>query len=284
MHPAFVSLRQKLPFALRWQPFLRKARPSLEQRRHAAPPVLVYQFGKVGSSSLHDSLAPQWPGVVVHTHSLKERDGESAEMAIARDTLRQRSERVFIITTVREPIGRNISAFFQNFERETGVPENRNQTISIQRLIELFLASFPHDMPLTWFDQHFKDTTGIDIFQYEFPRLGIQIIREGKIDLLLMLSEIPDWLKEIAVKRLLGLDEFRIHSANVSNEKPYAATYRAFLQSFIAPEWYLRKMYGSRFFQHFYAAHNDALAALWTRQFTVQHRPNSELATTHYGR
>lgn len=276
MHPAFVSVRQKLPTAFRWQPsFFKKTRPGIQERRHAAPPVLIYQYGKVGSSSLYDSLEPMWPGVVVHAHSLTERENEPAEIALARDVLREKKERVFIISAVREPIGRNISAFFQNFERETGIPENRSHTVPIHRLISTFLHSFPHELPLTWFDQHLKGPTGIDIFDYEFPKLGIQIIREGNIDLLLMLSEIPDWLKEIAVKRLLNLDDFRIRSANVSTQKPYAGTYRKFLQNFIAPDWYLEKMYGSRLFQHFYSQHQADLTALWTRQFTVQHRCES---------
>jgi hypothetical protein len=92
-----------------------------------------------------------------------------------------------------------------------------------------------------------------------------------------MQSEVPDWLKENAVKQLLGLDQLRLAATNVGGSKRYAKTYHKFLQTFSAPDWYVQKMYGSRFFRHFYSAQQEALTALWTRQLTI---PNSiETAT-----
>jgi hypothetical protein len=251
-----------------WQRIVKNPRRTVEQKRNAAPPVLIFQFGKVGSSSLLDSLTPQWPGLVVHAHTLKERENEPSETTVMREILRQRKEPVFVITTVREPISRNISAFFQNFERETGVNERQCHTVSIERLIEVFLKKFPHDTPLKWFDEHLKSVTGIDVFQHEFPRSGVQFIRQGNVNLLLMLSEIPDWLKEASVKRFLALDDFRLRSSNVGDAKRYAATYRAFLQAFTAPDWYLQRMYNSQFFRHFYSSRQEPLIALWTRQLS----------------
>ena len=268
MYPSFVPNGKK-PFAKSWWQRLSLKRPAtFKQRRHAAPPILIYQFGKVGSSSLLDSLTPQWPGLVIHTHSLKEYENEPEQMTVAREILQRSNERMFIISTVRDPIGRNISAFFQNFERETGVSDKQAHNISVHRLIELFLEKFPHDTPLNWFNDHFKNSTGIDIFDYGFSSLGVQTIRRGNVDLLLMLSELPDWLKETAVKQFLGLDQFRLMTTNVGSNKRYAETYRKFLQTFIAPDWYVQKMYGSRFFRHFYTPHQEALTALWTRQLT----------------
>jgi hypothetical protein len=243
---------------------------SFEERCQAAPPVLVYQFGKVGSSSLLDSLEAQWPGLVVHTHSFKKREGEEAKITFARETLQRADKRVFVISPVRELIGRNVSAFFQNFERETGVSEKLAHTLPMQQLIDVFLEKFPHDMPLNWFDDQLKVMTGIDVFEYKFPPLGVQFIRRGNIDLLLMQSEVPDWLKESAVEQFLGLDEFRIKAANIGERKPYAKTYRDFLHAFRAPDWYVQKMYGSRVFQHFYSEQREALTALWTRRPTIE--------------
>lgn len=266
MFSSFVSNRKEPSATSLWQRVSRNRFATFEKRRHAAPPILIYQFGKVGSSSLLDSLTPQWPGLVIHTHSLKKHENEPEQITAAREALQRSNQRMFIITTVREPIGRNISAFFQNFERETGVSDKQAHSISIDRLIEFFLTRFPHDTPLNWFEDHFKNATGIDIFDYPFPSLGIQTIRHGNIDLLLMQSELPDWLKETAVKRLLGLDQFRITATNVSGNKRYAETYREFLQTFVAPDWYVQKMYGSRLFRHFYSPQQEALTALWTRR------------------
>jgi hypothetical protein len=270
MYSSYVSRGNQPVRKPWWQRFSIKSIPTFEERRHAAPPVLIYQFGKVGSSSILDSLLPQWPGLVIHAHTLQRRDDEPAEITVARDILQRANERIFVITTVREPIARNISAFFQNFERETGISEKQAHTISIQELIAVFLKKYPHNTPLRWFDENFKNFTGIDVFEHDFPKLGIRIIRHQNIDLLLMLSEVPDWLKELAIKQLLSLDQFRLKTTNVGDNKRYAETYRQFLQAFTAPDWYMQQMYGSRFFLHFYAPHEDALKALWTRRLTAE--------------
>jgi hypothetical protein len=261
----YVSDGQKRRTTLWWPRFLRK--PAVKKDL-SAPPVLIFQFGKVGSSSLLDSLAPQWPGLVVHAHTLKKRENEPEHMAVARKFLSEKKDPVFVITLVRDPIGRNISAFFQNFERETGVSERQCHTLPIEHLIEVFLSKFPHDFPLNWFNEHLKEATGIDVFEHEFPKSGVQIIRRGNVNLLVMVSEIPDWMKEAAVKQFLALDEFRLRSANVGSKKRYAATYRQFLQSFVAPNWYVQRMYGSQFFQHFYSPRKEALVAQWTRELS----------------
>jgi hypothetical protein len=270
MFPSSVS--GKGPFVRTlWQRLSKRQSATFEQRRHAAPPVLIYQFGKVGSTSIQDSLLPRWPGLVVHAHTINQRDGEPAQVKAVREVLQRAEERVFIITTVRDPIARNISAFFQNFERETGSCDTEAYRFSVQSLIELFLEKFPHDTPLKWFDNNLKVSTGIDVFEYNFPPVGVQMIRRGNVDLLLMKSEIPDWLKESAIEQVLGLDQFRLKAENVGHQKCYAKTYRDFLHTFVAPDWYVQKMYGSRLFQHFYSAQRETLTALWTRKPTVQH-------------
>jgi hypothetical protein len=250
------------------QRFSERKSATFEQRRHAAPPVLIYQFGKVGSTSIQDSLLTRWPGLVVHAHTIKERDGEPAQVKAVREVLQRAEERIFVITTVRDPIARNISAFFQNFERETGSSDKDAHRFSVQSLIDIFLQKFPHDTPLTWFDNHLKVSTGIDVFEYDFPPVGVQMIRRGNVDLLLMQSEVPDWLKESAIEQVLGLDQFRLKAENVGEKKCYAKTYRDFLRAFVAPDWYVQKMYGSGLFEHFYSAQREALTALWTRQPT----------------
>lgn len=271
MYPSLVSHKKEPSVRSWWQRFKKNRFSTFQTRRHAAAPILIYQFGKVGSSSLLDSLEPQWPGLVIHTHSLKKYDDEPEQMKAAREILQRGDERIYIISTVREPIGRNISAFFHNFERETGMSDKEAHRFSLQRLIDLFLEKFPHDTPLRWFDEHLKISTGIDIFDYDFPQVGVQFIRRNNIDMLLMQSEVPDWLKESAVAQLLGLNQFRLKTTNVGDRKRYAQTYRDFLQTFVAPDWYVQKMYGSRFFQHFYSPQEESLTALWTRRANIKH-------------
>jgi hypothetical protein len=98
---------------------------------------------------------------------------------------------------------------------------------------------------------------------------------------MLLQSEVPDWLKESAVEQFLELEQFRLKAANVGERKPYAKTYRQFLQTFRAPDWYLQKMYGSRVFQHFYSEQEQALTALWTRPANI---PYSNIAIAPFAK
>lgn len=72
----------------------------------AGPDVLVYQMGKVGSTSIVRSLRAAGAGEVVQTHS-----HDLARELIA---ARRPGRTITLITGVREPLARCISAFFQN--------------------------------------------------------------------------------------------------------------------------------------------------------------------------
>ena len=74
---------------------------------------IIYQMGKVGSSSIRASLEKVIPKkCILHTHS-----HEEAEFYI--NKWRQQFSKVVVITGFREPVNRCISAYFQNITNET---------------------------------------------------------------------------------------------------------------------------------------------------------------------
>lgn len=237
----------------------------LRRRLHAAPPLLIYQMGKVGSSSLKVSLTPNWPGLTIQAHNLIHDKDKRRRVSLVYDRVIQKGAPVFIISPVREPIDRNISAFFQKFERDTGVKYSK-ATFPIQELIGIFLRNYHHDTPLTWFDKHLKPLFGIDVYNYGFPANGVQVIQHNNTKLLLMRSELPDSVKQSAVRDFLSMPDFLLASANVGSQKEYGETYRRFRDAFIAPDWYIKQMYESKFFNHFYDnAHKNNCIKKWTR-------------------
>jgi hypothetical protein len=220
----------------------------------SAAPVLIFQMGKVGSTSLNDSLARTWPGLTIQTHNFNqdlERNRQSVRLVYERVV--RKGGPLFIISPVREPIGRNVSAFFQNFERDTGLTL-KESAFSVDELIRMFLANDRQSLPLTWFDTRFKPAFGIDVYNFEFSASGIQIIQQRNVNALLMRCELPDSAKESAVRGFLNLRAFSLSRSNVGSEKPYASAYQRFIEAFRAPEWYLHAMYDSRYFNHFYGA------------------------------
>jgi len=230
----------------------------------AARPLLIYQLGKVGSSSLEQSLDRAWPGFTVHAHSMIPHDGETLELTGMREFVVKKQKPLLVVSLVREPISRNVSAFFENFDRELDKVGDR-QNLSIDRMIEIFLAKYPHDMPLTWFDDHMKPDCGIDVYQHPFPSTGVQVIEQGHVRLLLLRMELDDPIKESAIKDFLGLKEFQIKRFNDAGQKAYVETYRLFREKFIPPDSYIEKMYESRYFKHFYADQKDQFVAKWKR-------------------
>jgi Putative capsular polysaccharide synthesis protein len=255
---------------------LQKIRDAAKLRRQleAAPPVFIFQMGKVGSTSLRDSIGPIWPGLTVHTHNvpLDMRRNKKGLRFLYNRVIR-RGGPLFVISPVREPIARMISTFFKGFERHTGV-EFSSSRFSIEELTRVFLEKTDHGRPIAWYDRYFKPTLGIDVYDYEFPSKGIQVIHHNNTRVLLMRSELPDSVKESAVREFLDLKAFSLSNKNVGSQMPYAETYKKFIDEFIAPDWYIQRMYESRFFDHFYGeAFKNNFIEKWThRQSTITHK------------
>lgn len=135
-------------------------------------------------------------------------------------------EQVKIISLTREPIGRNVAAFFHNFERETG-KKYEQSNFTPQELRDIFINFFPHSIPLDWFDNHFKPFLGIDVYEYPFPKeQGYLRINKDNVDLLILKLETSDSVKEKVITEFLGLKEFKLVRTNVGEDKNYRDMYK----------------------------------------------------------
>ena len=155
-----------------------------------------------------------------------------------------------IISLVRNPLNRNVSAFFQNFQKITGV-SYKNSNFSIEDLEKIFLDKFSHEIPLEWFDHNILKNFSIDVFDKPFPENGICTYTKG-IRLLVMRCEMCDDKKEKTIKKFLGLKDFKITRYNISENKDYGNSYEEFKKKIKLPYIYVSKMHDSRYFEHFY--------------------------------
>ena len=149
-------------------------------------PIVVYQMGKVGSVTICESLrAARLGRPVVHVHYLTP-DGIRNAMLCNIDAkglyspmrswtsryVRHRLDHNLekgiwtVISLVREPVARNISAFFENLANtHQDLGSDRQQPGDlIARLQMRFLETYNHRVPLTWFDDEVKPTFGIDVY------------------------------------------------------------------------------------------------------------------------
>lgn len=186
-----------------------------------------------------------------------------------------------IVSLVRDPIARNISAFFQGANMI--ITESDHQVIlkskiydyemnftteGIEKLTKIFLHKFDNETPLVFFDREFKGVLGIDVFSSKFPKSKGYKIYEGEhIDVLLMRLEDLDKIASEAFKDFLGIEGFTLVKSNISKEKDYADIYRKVLDSLRLPSSYIEEMYTSKYSQHFYSEEEiSTFKAKWEAQ------------------
>lgn len=242
-------------------------------------PIIVYQMGKVGSRTVVDTLHSQnISRPIFHIHYLQ-RDGldflrEKADFMeraypgksfwaglFLRENLdKSDSKYIDIIVLTRDPVARNLSAFFHSMD--FWYPKLRNYSDKNEfseeiysQIKTVFLEQYNHKRSLQWFDQELKGVFGINVFQEQFPtHQGYQIYQHSQVRVLVIKLERLNEVYRQALKAFLDLDFTNISlvKTNVSDSKSYHQLYRKFINWLRLPEKYLDQMYSSRYARHFY--------------------------------
>lgn len=255
---------------------------------HTRQVIVVYQMGKVGSSSIVASLeALNLDVPVYHIHTLTStgiarrdqiyremcRNSKTTYLPRAKHLLvsqhlrkaldRDKDKNWKFITLVRDPIAVNLSGFFQTIDYYLPdfTERYRAGDVTIDTAIELFLKQHSHEWPVGWLDVEIKPALGIDVYAQPFsgPN-GYQIFQNEKVQLLLIKLEKLDDCIQAAFNEFLGLEQISLVKANVGSKKKYAEAYEEFKEAITLPAAYIDKMYSSRYAQHFYS--QDEIAAL----------------------
>jgi len=238
--------------------------------------VILYQMGKVGSTTLEHSLDNAF-----HVHSFYnnppckhlKRDLDLS-LFISNKILTykiKRKEVTKIISLVRDPYLRNISMFFQDlhhwlahYQRETFF-DTREE--GMEFLFSAFENGYDHFYFDRWFDMEIKRFTGIDIFCHPFnTEKGYQIIREGSFEILLLQSEKINKLK--AVISDFTNQKFTIKHKNIGEKKWYAPIYKVFQSNYKVSEDYLDSLYQTRTATHFYSLQHSSE---FKKKHTISH-------------
>jgi hypothetical protein len=267
----------------------RRATPRGERR------VVVYTRGKSGSESILRSLEDADPSLRVHhVHTLSpprvarmmREYGESFPVKpmvprhlLETDAVRREleaggeTERFRVVTTIRDPVAREVSSFFQVMPRR--VPEDvYGEWIAdperpglLEELEKRFVAEARVRSGLDWFAEEMEPVFGVDVFAAPFPRgAGYAIYTGARADVLLIRVEDLSRVAAAAFREFLGMEDFRLERANVAEDKEYDALYRAFLARARLPVSFLDEMYGARLARHFYSeAEIAGFRAAWER-------------------
>jgi len=251
-------------------------------------PIIDYQMGKVGSSTVRASLdAIGFDQPIYHVHFLnpvrvaeieQQRRGYFRTQKVAMlhrpwtyqflfKQIQKKDRHWKVVTLVREPIARNISTFFENLE-VTEKMDGSGYAIKsdyyafdievtlddLEPLIALFFDRLHHDRPLRYFDDEVKIVFDLDIYNGDFPReKGYRIYQGDNADLLLVRLENLNQCAQSAFKDFMDIDGFSLVQTNVASEKVYALLYSEFKRTIRLPDSYINKMYDSKYTRYFFS-------------------------------
>ena len=177
--------------------------------------LLIYQMGKVGSTTLRASMDNI--GIKsYHVHSFRYLSSYIPN-----------ANQIKIITLVREPVSRTLSAIFQN------PADFPNYDMSFDSIISRHLME--GRLLFDWFDHELKEYFGIDIYAHPFDKeKGYSIIKQGNVEVLAMKLEKLNSLEQV-ISEFIGAPQFKLINANIGNDKHYKYLYKNVKDAIIIP-------------------------------------------------
>lgn len=274
----------RVPVAARVRAELKYRQP--RKKYNIDAPIIVYQMGKVGSSSVYDALCDLDLDVpVYHAHVLNrfdvyeegvrrtrvapENNMEALDKgrALRRKIDSGRWRTWSLVSLVRAPIPRAVSDFFENVDAY--VPDFwarwQRGDVPVEQVNEIFWTRFRDYSLIYWFDDQVRDLFDIDVFATPFPRArGYGIYASAKARLLLMRLEDLNQCADAALHEFLGVPHLPLAPKNSGTVKEYGALYREFIAQLRLPPEYIQEMHQSRYAQHFYTPQElEAGIARW---------------------
>ena len=250
-------------------------------------PILVFQMGKVGSKTVVNSLRQALPDATIHhLHFLHDLDSveqsirnawyySPAQMdhlnhcrAIRREIdANNPAQRWKVITLVRDPIGKAVSAFFYNIDPDKAKQEFRwfNKGRVVRKLVNQFVENLHFKDSSNWFDQQLRPVFGVDVFAEPFPvEQGYHIYHGANADILLLKLERLNSCAAEAFGDFLGLEGFTLADTNRAQDTSYARIYRAFKDRLRLSPQLLDEVYASPLARQFYSQQElDAFRRKW---------------------
>jgi len=175
-----------------------------------------------------------------------------------------------VITPVREPMARNVSAFFQNLKKYR--KDYRN--IPIKELQGVFLEEYNIDYPDQWFELELLEVFKFDPFEESFDyQKGYQIYRGSKHEFLILRLEDADRVVSEALEKFLGIKGLTMIRRHIRSERGSSEgeQYQEFLK-LIFPEEFLDRCYTLKYARHFYSEGERYLYKLkWLKGRSNEH-------------
>jgi len=248
--------------------------------------VIIYQMGKVGSSSIYFTLKDFYklPNVM-HMHHMNPKylepikawHTENRYRYLPRHLLESEgfyhaykkgkiNKNIQIVTLVRDPIAVYISSIFQNMDQVYYDYVGKDKKIKQKELTAYIISTLGDETAqsqgrffnwynyfMNWFDNELKEIFGIDIYKKKFDNSkGYQILSRDNIKALVLKVETLNQSNREAFSEFLQIQDFDLQNTNIGEDKKYGQCYRLLLDNIIIPEAILKKVYTHKLVKHFY--------------------------------
>jgi len=260
------------------------------------PLLLVYQQGRVASTSVYEALARAQSGLsVFHLHTLSAqradevaaRSKESGtrldrniilakKVARSLDRRRQRgglAQPFKVVTIFREPIGIMLSLKMMDAQQSFADISAMGTLPSPQDALEHVKASLERDDPSgwaigNWFEEVLQEELSIDVFSTPFDhKNGFTLIGNNEFDLVLLKYEMLKTSLTPAITALLGQEPpgLELRYSNVHRNDPFDEIHAYIKENLRLSQEFCERAYSTRFMQHFYSdEEREQLCLRWT--------------------
>ena len=257
------------------------AKDKVRTRKSKHDPLLVFTMAKVGSLSVHKSVKSTTPLSSFHIHTLdleqiakdEQRCFDQGTYPDSRNPASFINKNIIdsgvpykIISLFRNPVERNISAFFEAFKLMTGTTP-QEYTGSVEDLVNLFHEKVSHTYAIDWFGKQFAQGTGISVYDHPFDQgSGYDFIKQENCSILLINSSVDDQAKESIIRDFLKMPSFKLVNTNITANSGASELYQRFKAHIRFDEAYLNRLLDSQYFAHFFTqADKERTTERWLR-------------------
>lgn len=223
------------------------------------PLILVYQPGKVGSSSIYNSLInTKYKQNTFQTHKISNfnylnkdkskcntffehlEDGEKLYRL-----LKEFNGPIKVISGIRDPLSQYISRIFENLERDSNIYLNEDNSIKFQEIKNSVLNHIQnYGWPMVWFDNNFKKILNIDINSLQFNKnQKFFYIKKENIEVVLYKLEYLNSNYNKIFNTLFPKDHIELILSNEAKNKYYYKDYKKVISEFKFSEDMLENYY-----------------------------------------
>ena len=241
--------------------------------------IVIHSIGKVGSSSLYNSLKKR--NFIVHTHFFHEKNinfwsnyyqnspRKSIPLHLYRsDALRRelrRFKQIKIITPFREPISREYSSLFQdNILFPSLVKGDINEaSLTLKKIGQRLSHKLPEE---NWIDLEIQKFFQIDLFSQDFDETKKYLTyKKGNISLLVFRLEDVDIIYPVVLSNFIGQNLAPLKVTNTANKKIYSQAYtKLSTKPFLSKDQF-EKIKNQKFYLWLYQKYQHQAKIKWVK-------------------